>query len=165
MLCITGHAVHSDPSLAHLVTTPTLTYHYPLHFRDISFDIDWKEGEVGQWPLFFFLAKIWSCRKMPYHQCSVSSWAAWFLSPVNKLFCVSALAAAELMRRILSIELCHTTCWTSCYFHKSLIKKYVQWCFFCNNIVLCSVNLIFWLMQSNLLSDGSDALKVWWQKE
>lgn len=54
MLCITGHAVHSDPSLAHLVTTPTRTHHYPLHFRDIiSFDIDWKEGEVGQWPLFF----------------------------------------------------------------------------------------------------------------
>lgn len=57
MLGITGHAVHSDPSLAHLVTTPTLTYHYPLHFRDISLDIDWKEGEVGQWPLFFFLGK------------------------------------------------------------------------------------------------------------
>lgn len=133
MLCITGHAVHSDPSLAHLVTTPTLTQHYPLHFRDISFDIDRKEGEVGQWPLFFFfLAKIWSCRKMPCHQCSASSWAAWFLSPVNKLFCVSSLAAAELMRRIFSIELCHRTCWTSCYFHKSLIKKktYLQWCFF-----------------------------------
>lgn len=100
--------------------------------RDISFDIDWKEGEVGQWPLFFFfLAKIWSCRKMPCHQCSVSSWAACFLSPVNKLFCVSSLAAAELMRRILSIELCHGTCWTSCYFHKSLIIFffYLQWCF------------------------------------
>lgn len=165
MLGITGHAVHSDASLAHLVTTPTLTYHYPLHFRDIHQILTGKRGKWGSGLYFFFLAKIWSCRKMPCHQCSVSSWAAWFLSPVNKLFCVSSLAAAELMRRILSLELCHRTCWTSLYFHKSLIKKCLQWCFFCNNIVLCSVNLIFWLMQSNLLSDGSDALKVWWQKE
>lgn len=101
-----------------------------------------KRGKWGGGLYFFFLAKIWSCRKMPCHQCSASSWAAWFLSPVNKLFCVSSLAAAELMRRILSIELCHRTCWTSCYFHKSLIKKKVSTMVFFPVIILSCAQLI-----------------------